>query len=45
MHAPDDPDLRLALLLVWALHVEAERLADAREESEPDPQQLLRFLL
>jgi hypothetical protein len=37
MHAPDlDPDLHLALLLVWVLHEEAERLAREREEA-PSP--------
>jgi hypothetical protein len=35
MHAPEDPDLRLALLLTWALHAEAERLAREHEEAPP----------
>lgn len=33
MHAPLDPDTYLELLLIAALHEEAERLACEREES------------
>lgn len=37
MDAPElDPELRLALLLIWALHDEAERLTREREEA-PSP--------